>query len=158
MDTAANTAADGLRDMYAMHTLFRREFGLAPALVRDVREEDVDQAAAVCEHIDIVLRLLMIHHERQDSCRRFYRPGRGAGGRARADSVVPLVKGQHAQLHAVYDEVTSLMQTWRASASVLDAKSLALAFERLTSLCNEHMALREEQVLWPRTASLSFRA
>jgi hypothetical protein len=158
MDTAVNTAADDLRDMYAMHTLFRREFGLAPALVLDVMEEDVDQAAAVCEHIDIMLRLLMIHHERQDSCRGFHRSGRGASGRARADSVVPLVMGQHAKLHAVYDEITSLMQTWRASASGLDAKSLALALERFTSLCNEHMALREEQVLWPRAASLSFGA
>ena len=44
MDTAANMAADDLRDMYAMHTLFRREFGLAPRLVCDVNEEDADQS------------------------------------------------------------------------------------------------------------------
>jgi hypothetical protein len=35
MDTEADEALGCLRDMYAAHTLFRCEVGLAPALVRD---------------------------------------------------------------------------------------------------------------------------
>jgi hypothetical protein len=154
MDTAANMAADDLRDMYAMHTLFRREFGLAPSLVCDVSEEDADQARAVCEHIDLMLRLLMIHHERQEACRRFHRSGHDQDGHGQTRSVVRLFKGQHAKLHAVYDEIGALMKAWRASASEIDAKSLAIALKRFAFLLNDYMALREEQILWPRTASL----
>jgi hypothetical protein len=141
MDTAANMPAADLRDMYAMHTLFRREFGLAPDLVRDVRDEDADGARAVCEHLDLMLRLLMIHHERQEACRQ-------------TRSVVRLVRGQHARLHAVYDEIGTLMKAWHGSASEIDAKSLAHALRKFASLLNDYMALREEQILWPRTASL----
>jgi hypothetical protein len=141
MDTAANMAAEDLRDMYAMHTLFRREFGLAPGLVCDVRDQDTDRAHTVREHIDLMLRLLMIHHERQEAC-------------TQAHPVVRLLNGQHARLHAVHDEIGMLMKAWHASASEIDAKSLALALRKFASLLNDHMALREEQILWPRTASL----
>jgi hypothetical protein len=50
------------------------------------------------------------------------------------------------------------MRAWRASAGGRDARSLALALERFAALCSEYLALREEQVLWPRAASLSFGA
>lgn len=154
MDTAANTAADDLRDMYAMHTLFRREFGLAPDLVCDVRDKDTDRTRIVCEHIDLMLRLLMIHHERQEACRRFHRSGHDQDGHDKTRSAVLLAKGQHAKLHAAYDETGALMKAWRASASGIDAKSLALSLKRFAFLLNDYMAVREEQILWPRTASL----
>jgi hypothetical protein len=51
-----------------------------------------------------MLRLLMIHHERQEACRRFRRSGHDQDGHGQTRSVVRLVKGQHAKLHAVYDE------------------------------------------------------
>jgi hypothetical protein len=129
MDTAANMPAEDLRDMYAMHTLFRREFGLAPGLVCDVADEDIDRARAVGEHIDLMLELV-------------------------TRSAVRLVTGQHARLHAVYDEIGALIKVWRVSASEIDAKSLALALREFASLLNDYMSLREEQILWPRAAAL----
>jgi hypothetical protein len=120
-------STDELRDMYALHTLFRREFGLAPVLVRELGEGDAVDATVVCQHIDLMLRLLMSHH----------------------------VNGEYPELHAARDEVALLMRFWCASASALDAKPLAVALEGLSSLVNQLMARREEAILWPRTAALS---
>jgi hypothetical protein len=147
---AVEAAADELRDMYAVHTLFRREFGLAPGLVLGAAEGDAGQAGAVCEHVGMMLRLLVIHHEREGWCRGWGGPGGGGGG--------AVALGRHARLHEACDEVSGLMRAWRASAGGRDARSLALALERFAALCSEHLALREEQVLWPRAASLSFGA
>jgi hypothetical protein len=155
MDTAASTAADDLRDMYAMHTLLRRELGLAPGLVRNATKNDVDQAQTICEHISLMLQVLAIHHERHEDCSRFYHSGDGDDGRDHADSGCSLVTGLHARLHAVYNQISARMRAWRATASDVDAKSLALALECFALLLSDFLAEREEQVLWPRTAAAS---
>lgn len=36
-----------VRDMYMAHTMFRREIGLAPALIRDVADGDVEEERAI---------------------------------------------------------------------------------------------------------------
>jgi hypothetical protein len=39
------------RDMFAVHTMFRREFGMSLDLVRGVMAGDAQRAAAVADHI-----------------------------------------------------------------------------------------------------------
>jgi hypothetical protein len=94
----------------------------------------------------------MIHHEGEDACQRFRRAGHDQGGQVRP--VVCLVKGQHARLHAVHDEIGELMKAWHASASEIEGKALTLALKIFALLVNDYMTLREEQVLWPRAASV----
>jgi hypothetical protein len=55
-----------VRDMYMAHTMFRREIGLAPALIRDVADGDFERAAIVAEHLDIVETILDHHHRCED--------------------------------------------------------------------------------------------
>ena len=150
MDKEADEALGSLRDMYATHTLFRREFGLAPGLVREVSEEDARRTRLVCEHLDLIMALLMIHRQSEDACAWSCPPDPGEAG-----AVVRLAVGEHARLHRVIDHVSTLMEAWRTSASSLDAKSLAAALEQLARLLNDHMTRREETILWPRTASLA---
>jgi hypothetical protein len=149
MDNEADEALS-LRDMYATHTLFRREFALAPRLVRDVTEEDPYRARLVCEHLDLIMTLLMTHHQAQDTCDWPTPPDPGQPG-----TVIRLAEPEHARLHQLTDHTTTLIHQWRTSASSLHAKQLAAALEQLTLLLNDRMARHEETILWPRTASLA---
>jgi Hemerythrin HHE cation binding domain len=148
MDKEADEALN-LRDMYATHTLFRREFALAPRLVRDITEEDPRRARLVCEHLDLIMTLLMIHHQGQDTCDWPSPPEPGQ------PAVTRLAEPEHARLHQLTDHITTLIHQWRTSASTLHAKQLAAALEQLTLLINDRMARQEETILWPRTASLA---
>jgi hypothetical protein len=154
MDKEADEALN-LRDMYAMHTLFRREFALAPRLVRDVTEEDPCRARVICEHLDLIMTLLTIHHQGQDACDWPSPPGPGQPGPGQPRAVIHLAEAEHASLHRLIDHVTALIHEWRTSASSLQAKQLAAALEQLTLLLNDRMARREEAILWPLTASLA---
>jgi hypothetical protein len=149
MDKEADEALS-LRDMYATHTLFRREFALAPRLVRDVTEEDPHRARLVCEHLDLIMTLLMTHHQAQDTCDWPSPPDPG-----QPPAVIRLAETEHATLHHLTDHTTTLIHQWRTTASSLHAKQLAAALEQLTLLLNDRMARREETILWPRTASLA---
>jgi hypothetical protein len=138
-----------LRDMYATHTLFRREFALAPRLVRDVTEEDPPRTRLVCEHLDLIMTLLITHHQAQDTCDWPSPPDPGQ------PAVTRRTEAEHTTLHQLTDHITTLIHQWSASASNLHAKQLAAALEQLTLLINDRMARREETILWPRTASLA---
>jgi hypothetical protein len=150
MDKESDQALGHLQDMYTTNTLFRREFGIAPRLVRDVAEEDTRRTWLVCEHLDLIMTVLVIHHQSQDACN-----GSFPRDPDRAGAVACGAEGDHARLHRVIDHVSTLMGTWRTSSSSLDAKPLAAALEHLALLLNDHMARREERILWPRTASLT---
>jgi hypothetical protein len=134
MDKAADASLDGLRDMYAVHTLFRRELSLAPGLVRGIADEDAVRTRRACEHLDLVITLLTGYHKSQPA----------AGEHA-----------EHARLHRVLDHVTTLVRAWRGSGAALDAKRLAVALEQLALLLNDYLARQEEAILWPRTASVA---
>jgi hypothetical protein len=147
MDKAADVSLDGLRDTYAVHTLFRRELSLAPGLVRGIADEDAARTRLVCENLDLVIALPTGYHESRHDC--------GCRGREDPGHVTRLAEGEHDRLHQVLDHVTTLMRAWRASAAALDAKPLAVTLEQLASLLNDYMARREEAILWPRTASVA---
>lgn len=55
-----------VRDMYLAHTMYRREIGLAPALIRGVADGDVERAALIAEHLDLVVTSLDHHHRCED--------------------------------------------------------------------------------------------
>jgi hypothetical protein len=148
MDKEADEALN-LRDMYATHTLFRREFALAPRLVRNVTDEDPRRTQLICEHLDLIMTLLTTHHQAQDTCDWPSPPDPAQPALTRP------AEAEHARLHHLTDHTTTLIHQWRTSASSLHAKQLAAALEQLTLLINDRMARREETILWPRTASLA---
>jgi Hemerythrin HHE cation binding domain len=151
MDTVTDIPVPDIRDMYAIHTLFRREFSLAPGLIRGVADGDTGRSQAVYGHMDLILRLLALHHEMQASCLRFRQTGHKRGQLA----PVVLLDGQHAGLHEAWNEISVLLPTWRETASAEQAEPLAAALERLAAVLEARMAREEEKVLWPRSASLA---
>ncbi|HEY6497437.1 MAG TPA: hypothetical protein VIZ43_29515, partial [Trebonia sp.] len=53
------------RDMFAVHTMFRREFGLMPGLIRGTAA-DTGRAAVVAAHVALVAEVLHLHHTGED--------------------------------------------------------------------------------------------
>ena len=56
--TMANEPLADARDMFAAHTLFRREFGLMPGLVRAVAAGDTQRSTLVADHVTMVSGVL----------------------------------------------------------------------------------------------------
>ena len=71
------------RDMVVVHTAFRREFGLAPALVRGVAPGDQRRADVVADHLEMLTAMLHHHHagSRRRSATRRATAGRRRGSR-----------------------------------------------------------------------------
>jgi hypothetical protein len=61
------------RDMFVVHAMFRREFGLMPGLVRAVAAGDSARAALVADHVALMSEGPAAHHQGEDDhlCARF---------------------------------------------------------------------------------------
>jgi Hemerythrin HHE cation binding domain len=54
------------RDMFVVHAMFRREFGLMPGLVPAVAAGDSARAALVADHVALMSEGLAAHHQGED--------------------------------------------------------------------------------------------
>ncbi|MEU4096448.1 hemerythrin domain-containing protein [Streptomyces sp. NPDC026673] len=133
-----------VKEMYVVHTMFRREFGLTPGLVRGVAEGDLARTRIVAEHIDIMLAALTSHHEGEDI---------GLWPRllervsAELAPLVHVMEEQHEQLHAACDDLAEAVRSWRATGSAARGEEVAAIADRLNRIAFEHMRLEEETIL-----------
>lgn len=130
------------RDMYVIHSAFRREFPAAPALVRAAR----DRAAVnrVADHIMLITGILDLHHTGEDEMVWPKLLERGA------DEIAPLVETmekQHAVLHHGLIDVEARTATWRQTGRSEDGEALARAIEAVVPPMLEHLATEEEHLL-----------
>jgi hemerythrin-like domain-containing protein len=132
------------RDMFAAHTMFRREFGLMPGLVRAVTPGDKPRATLVADHIALVSGVLSQHHVGE---------GRHIWPRLRercpqeCGPLVDVMEDQHHATHTCLLQVSKALQPWRDSASARAGGTLAGAIDRLIAVITEHLALEEERVV-----------
>jgi hemerythrin-like domain-containing protein len=133
-----------VRDMYLAHTMFRRELGLAPALIRGVADGDVERAAVVAEHVRLVDTVLHHHHEAEDE-HLWHRLLDRAG--AEAEPVVKVMEEQHGAIDELLGEVRDGLTPWRESADPVRGEALAEAVTLLHARLVEHLAVEEEKAL-----------
>ena len=142
--TTPNEPLADARDMFAAHTMFRREFGLMPGLVRAVAVGDTRRSALVADHIVVVSGVLNHHHSGED---KYIWPRL----RERCpDDCAPLVDVMEDQHHAIHNgllQVAQAGQAWRDSAAADARDALAGAIDRLLPVMNEHLALEEDRVV-----------
>ena len=142
--TTPNEPLADARDMFAAHTMFRREFGLMPGLVRAVAVGDTQRSAQVADHIVVVSGVLNHHHSGED---KYIWPRL----RERCpDDCAPLVDVMEDQHHAIHNgllQVAQAGQAWRDSAAADARDALAGAIDRLLPVMNEHLALEEDRVV-----------
>jgi hemerythrin-like domain-containing protein len=133
-----------IRDMYMAHAMFRREFGLAPALVRDVADGDVQRAVVVADHLKVVDNSLHHHHAAEDA-HLWPRLAERAG--AEAGPVVRVMEEQHGAIGALLDEARAGLAQWRGSAGAVQGEAIAGTLGRLHEHLVEHLAVEEDSAL-----------
>jgi hemerythrin-like domain-containing protein len=133
------------RNMYIIHMVFRREFGLLPGLVRFVTHRDEERAKVVTDHIKLLTGLLHHHHEAEDAV---LWPLLLARAPKEIDPVVHLAEGHHQRVESLLAEVDVRLAAWADGAAADDhGEALGETLERLTALLFEHMGLEEQLVL-----------
>jgi iron-sulfur cluster repair protein YtfE (RIC family) len=130
------------RVMKAVHTAFRREFGLLPGLIRG--STDTRQAAIVGDHFDSLAEMLHHHHGIEDE---FVWPLLAARTGDVATSLVKMMAAQHAELTAQLDEVRDGMRNWiKGNPPALDT-TLPDDVDRLVDVLREHLDAEENHVV-----------
>jgi hemerythrin-like domain-containing protein len=149
-----STAAPGVdtREMIVIHSAFRREFGLAPALVRGVAPGDVQRAQVVADHLGLMRDFLHHHHTGED---RLLWPKLLERVPAELAPTVELMERQHEGVHEVIEQMAAPLDRWRASAAETDRDELAGALDRLHALLVEHLAAEEQHILPLASRSLT---
>jgi hemerythrin-like domain-containing protein len=132
------------RNMYIVHILFRREFGLLPDLVQSVAHSDEKRAKVVADHIKLICALLHHHHQAEDTV---LWPLLLARAPKEVDPVVHLAEGHHQRIGAVLGEVDVRTAAWASGAAIDDADALAQTLRELAVVLFEHMGLEEQLVL-----------
>jgi hypothetical protein len=139
-----NEALADVRDMYMAHIMFRREIGLASALIRDVADGDVERAATVAGHLQIVDNGLHHHHVAED---KHLWPRLLERVRTEAEPVIGMMQEQHEAIDTLLDEVRTGLAHWRDTADAAQGKTLADTMTRLHERLVEHLATEEDRAL-----------
>lgn len=142
--TTLNEPLADARDMFAAHTMFRREFTLMPALVRSVPPGDRERAAFVADHITMVTGVLDHHHAGED---RYVWPPLLQRCPQACPSLVDVVAQQHQDIHHGLRQVDSAVTTWRDNAAEKPRNRLADVLDQLLPVMTEHLDLEEERVV-----------
>jgi hemerythrin-like domain-containing protein len=143
MPNDPNAPAD-IRDMYLIHTMFRREFALAPALVRAVPAGDTERAKVVAAHVQLVDDLLAGHHHAED---KHLWPRLVDRAPDETAPIVHLMEEQHGKIDSLQSALRPATQHWAAAVSEDRREALAAALDSLLPAVTEHMLTEEDQIL-----------
>jgi hemerythrin-like domain-containing protein len=131
-------------DMFVVHGVLRREFGLMSPLVLDVPAGDQSRAAVVADHIALVSMFLQIHHSGEDKHIWPLLRQRGAEDIA---SIVAAMEEEHESIHRKILKVGNAVESWRESAQDERRDALADAISELVPIVNNHLADEEKRVV-----------
>jgi hypothetical protein len=132
------------REMLVVHTMFRREFGLMPELVRGVAAGDQHRMRIVAGHLVGVATALHHHHRAEDEHAWPFLLERGSEDVA---SIVQLMEIQHANIDELAAEVDVALKAWGEGAATAYRDALADVLERLVPVLDQHMRLEEERAV-----------
>jgi hemerythrin-like domain-containing protein len=132
------------RDMYMVHTTFRREFGALPSLVRNVQAGDIQRSQTIGDHIDILGIYLYAHHHSEDIHlwpKLLYR------GPREVAPIVHLMEGQHENIERLNTAADEATGAWRVNPTPESGEALADVLDQLIHALDEHMRLEEQRIL-----------
>jgi hypothetical protein len=130
--------------MYMAHTMFRREFGLLPALIGGAGAADAARARIIAQHFELIQTVLHHHHHAEDTYlwpRILSRAGQDAA------PVMAAMETQHEELDKVLTDVAAGLQSWQETADLAQGAALAETAVLLTHLLTEHLTAEEEEAL-----------
>lgn len=130
-------------DMVLVHRAFRREFGLAPWLVRSARADDTARVEQVAKHVSEFAEALQHHHSGEDD---LLWPRLLQRAQPDTDLVVRM-QVQHEAVAGLLAGVQNLLATWRTTRNPATGRMLAERLEQLSTVLDEHLAEEEKRVL-----------
>lgn len=128
------------RDMFAVHTMFRREFGLMSSLVRSVQDRDMERAVQVANHVDVITDILHVHHSGEDA---HVWPRVLERGDDEAIAIVESMEEPHNTIAPCLVHVKRANDFWRADGGPIARDALARSIDRLIPVLRNH--LRDEE-------------
>lgn len=139
-------------EIVLIHRMFRRLFGEAPALVREVAPGDTQRAAFLSKHLHGLTKLLHVHHHAEDD---FFWDRMSE--RAPACGLhVALMRSQHQTVSDQLDAIDVLIDDWTASgAAAAAAERLATALDEVDRNLAVHLADEEREAFPVLDAVLS---
>jgi hemerythrin-like domain-containing protein len=127
------------RDMYMVHTMFRREFAALPELVREVPAGDAGRRMMVAGHVEFLTGVLEGHHRAEDA---LMWPKLLERGSAETAPIVETMEGQHARIEELSARLAVALQAWSD-----DPGEVAGVLAELVDVLFRHMSLEEMSVL-----------
>lgn len=143
MSVTQETTVPNTHEMVVIHRMFRREFGLLPGLVRDVRIADLDRARVVADHAEDMLTRLHTHHTGEDES---LWPRLLERARPDAD-LIERMQAQHELVATAIERSTELLPRWRATAEADLREELAEILTQLATQLVAHLDEEEANVL-----------
>lgn len=111
--TTSMTDRIDTRDMIVVHTALRREFRLAPGLVRGTSAGDLCRVSIIAGHLDLMNGFLHLHHTGED---RLLWPRLLDRAPQEIAAVVMLMQTQHERIHDLITSAQGLLQHWKNRA------------------------------------------
>jgi hypothetical protein len=132
------------REMSMAHRFFRREFLLAPAVVRRVDVGDTDRAGVVAAHLQLVGTTLHHHHGAEDDV---IWPLLHQRAPDALSAHVDAVQDQHDLVSTALSGVAAALSSWTVAPSAAARDRLAAAVDVLSAATVEHMAYEERHLV-----------
>jgi hemerythrin-like domain-containing protein len=138
------TAIGAAAEMKTIHSAFRRELRLAPALLRSVEHGDRLRAGLVASHLDLVDRFLHHHHTIEDD---LLWPKLLERVPAEIAPVVELMETQHQTVAQLLERTVAVRNAWRKEADSAWVGELAALYTNLHAALVEHLEAEEQHVM-----------
>lgn len=141
----ADTTADrpAIQQMVVIHRVFRREFGLLPALIRGVAPGDLERAKVVADHATGMLRFVHVHHSGEDE---LLWPVLLERVEIEA-ALIQRMEDQHLHVAALIPLAHEQLLGWAAQPTHERGAELATTFENIATALAEHLGEEEAQIL-----------
>ena len=139
----AVAARPDVQEMVVVHRVFRREFRLAPQIVRAVAAGDAARAQVVGAHVTEMSEMLHHHHTGEDE---LVWPKLDERAELSRD-LVGRMEEQHERVGALLATVGELLPQWTASADAALRDRLADTLQDLSTQLDAHLDEEEREVL-----------
>jgi len=131
-------------EMVLMHVALRREFRLAPGLVRRAHRAGRRATARTAHHVSWLLSVLHEHHTVED---RLLWPLLLERCPAELAPIVHLMEDQHEEIGVLVDRASALLPAWRARRTPVTDAELASVLDDLVDVLDVHLRAEEEKLL-----------
>lgn len=140
MSAPEPSARSHIWTMAVTHQAFRREFELAPRIVRDIAPDEPERHDRAADWFATMLGFMHHHHENEDLLMYPLLAGRAE------QPLLDRMEVQHRELASVVDRAQERLSAWRRDDPA-SAEALAAAFDDMLPVLIEHVDAEEAQVM-----------